>query len=206
MHPYIGYQGTNDCRERRRRTAHRDAAVRGGLAIIGALATVAVWALPASAAPAMPSAGATPSSSHAQEPGVSVVPAFDTDLPTGSAGFTPASGATQAPDSPCRVYASDPSHIGSTIQGDGNSYCLSGSDTEVKVTVQQYRSFGIWSNKASKRAYSPGDYAAAKPIWECAAGTGNQLYRIVTDGVTVIGGRQFGSSTQSKNYLRVTCP
>lgn len=112
----------------------------------------------------------------------------------------------------CTVVASDPTkelvsgHW--SIKGSGSNFC-SGSGYQpltMKITVQQYRSFGIWASKYSMTRgpeFGVNDqwgWAA----WYCASGTGKQTYRIITDGWA--DGAMYHKAVQSGNYLRVYCP
>lgn len=71
--------------------------------------------------------------------------------------------------------------------------------------IQQYRGLGVWSNKreVSTKAQDIG-FQSLTNYWQCGKGSGNQKYRIVTEGYAE--GVNFSQLVQPQNYLRVTCP
>lgn len=107
-------------------------------------------------------------------------------------------------DSPCALYMTGGPRLisGKTkITGSAESWCP-GKFT-FKVTIQQYRGLGIWRNKATTTKRSPKKgKISATVTWKCAKGTGNQLYRIVSDA-TYDRGVYPGPASEEKRF---TCP
>ncbi len=150
---------------------------------------------------------------------VTFVPAFAHDVPMGRASFGPGAstgkgGGVVPAAAPwvCTVYASDPYEAvnpanQNAIWGDSQNFC-SGSGYQpihLEQVIQQYRGLGIWANKATHTTgYVYADYQSYDGYWTCAAGTGNQLYRVITYGYAE--GVNAQQNVQSQNYLRVTCP
>ncbi|MFF3671880.1 hypothetical protein [Microtetraspora malaysiensis] len=141
------------------------------------------------------------------EPTVELIPAFSDDLPLSGAQHGPAAAASEVAAAPwaCTVYASDPSKFANTIGFEDFQSCTGTgwSPQRVKVTLQRYLGAGLWQNKKvvdSGNAYI--DFLQRDGIYDCS-GTGNEEYRVVTDGYAVNGA--YHKSVQSLNYLRVTC-
>ncbi|MDQ4144274.1 MAG: hypothetical protein M3198_11125 [Actinomycetota bacterium] len=134
------------------------------------------------------------------------------DLPKGSAdyGSGSASGEVTAQSyGICTVYASDPVKVNNAIHGEGTQICSGLYYLQrIKVSVQQYRGLGFWSTKAY--VWSPWTSFPTNTrlvSWKCAAGSGTQTYRIVTDGEFIdYDGATYKASVQSLNYLRTKCP
>ncbi len=137
-----------------------------------------------------------------------LIPAFDSDFPVSSVGTPATNGevSTQATTT-CTIFASDPRKEGGVIAGDGSQACGRVVDQAITVTLQQYRGFGVWRNKAQVHASGVTDFLARRAAWRCdGTGSGTQTYRIVTDGrFTDLGGATYSSVVQSANYLRVFC-
>jgi hypothetical protein len=135
-----------------------------------------------------------------------LIPAFETDLATNQVTVAPAS----SNDGNCTIYASDPYKESGHIKGDGSQFCSGNYHLQrIKVTIEQYRGLGIWDKKASVgyTAWTQNDFLERFVSWTCAAGSGNQLYRVVTDGQFIgRSGQTYSAAVQSGNYLRTTCP
>jgi hypothetical protein len=148
---------------------------------------------------------------------VSLVPAFDNDLPKGSAHFGPSTKGTSSQATPsaaaapswiCTVYASDPRRAvhssKNSVEGEGWQSCT-GSQTvwysAIKVTIQWYAGLGIWNNKYSWSSGYQDEAWLERVIWYYCGGTGTHTYRIVTDGWQ----GTYHQAVQSLNYLRTTC-
>lgn len=114
-----------------------------------------------------------------------LVPAFDTDLPLGQVTYgqqVPVG--TSAPTGQCSIYTSDPWHTTNRINGEGSQAC-SGAFLwqSLSVEIQQCRSFGFWATKKTvSKSQQPVSFIDLFPYWRCGAGSGNQLYRIVSIG------------------------
>jgi hypothetical protein len=178
-----------------------------------------VFALSIAASALVPggtSAASTFAASPTAAPIFQLVPAAATDLPIGSLSFTPGASTTPsalAASSPwtCVVFAGDPVDtvvLGRpVIEGSGHQTCTGSGfeETRITIAVQQYRGLGRWAQKVkwdSGYAVAPSLYGST--YWTCAAGSGNQLYRIVTQGFAESGA--YSATVQSVNDLRVTCP
>ncbi len=129
------------------------------------------------------------------------VPAFSSDLPIRETSI-------RVRHVQCTVTAGDPRKEGQSIKGEGSQTCRGDFiDNRIKVTVQQYRGAGIWRSTASNSGHTAEARIERTAAWACAEGTGNQLYRIVTDGsFQTSGGFTSRASVQSGEYLRVVCP
>ncbi|MCW2542412.1 MAG: hypothetical protein JWN95_4137 [Frankiales bacterium] len=186
------------------------AAVVLGAAVFGA---AMLNASPVSAAPGRPPLA------------VQLVPSFTKDLPVGHTTVRAQARSVATKQSKtrsavvtaatvpwvCSVYASDPyksSEGGKqVIEGHGWQSCTGYGyhNTKLQITVQQYRGLGIWADKYTyNSAWGYSAWLEHWVWWNCAKGTGNQLYRIVTRGYAQSGA--YSQGVQSQNYLRVTCP
>jgi hypothetical protein len=67
---------------------------------------------------------------------------------------------------------------------------------------------GYWATKKSWYSRHQTVNSIDKTInWLCGAGSGNQLYRVVTSGsFKDLNLNVYSAAVQSLNYLRVTCP
>lgn len=142
---------------------------------------------------------------------IETIPAFDSDLPTGSVAYTasaPATGSkTLAATASwvCTVYASDPWITGTIVYGDGWQSCTGSGylQTSLKVTIQTYMGLGLWKNRASlSTSYTNYAWLERYPQYNCS-GIGTYTYRIVTDGWAVY--TSYHQAVQSLNYHRYSC-
>ena len=166
-------------------------------------------ALPVAGASAATAADPSPSGSV---PTVELIPAFDDDLPTGSAPLTLAGPESRSSDalSPaaawvCSVYTSDPDKSGGEIHGVGSQICTGAGYAPIKidVTIQRYTALGFWNNRyKAVGAWNSSNFDTLEAWYDCG-GDGTQTYRIVTDASAM--GGAYMQSVQSLNYLRVSC-
>jgi len=117
---------------------------------------------------------------------------------------TPAGAATGT----CTINTDDPFKTGNQIGGRGEQIC-SGliEEQQISVVLQQYRGLGLWADKARKTTPWASVYdQAATVYWNCT-GSGNQRYRIVTEGQFVdFDGAKASASVYSGNQsIRFTC-
>lgn len=144
--------------------------------------------------------------SHVTE--ANLVPAFESDLPVGTAPTQSTSGEMSSQSiNTCTIFASDPRKEGGLIAGDGSQACSAPVAQAITVTLQQYRSFGIWATKAQVHGSEVSDFLARRAAWVCdGTGSGMQTYRVITDGrFTDIDGATYSADVQSANYLEVFC-
>jgi len=157
-------------------------------------------------------------SSSAGDAEMTYIPAFDSDLPKGSAAVgvepgptsmqTRAASASSGPTWFCTVYASDPRravHSGkNSVDGEGWQSCT-GTQTvwysSIKVTIQRYLGSGLWQNKYQYDSGYQNTAWVERIVWYYCGGTGTQTYRIVTDGWQ----GTYHQAVQSLNYLKTTC-
>lgn len=146
-----------------------------------------------------------------ESPVISLVPAFDNDLPlsgyrlSSSAGVNASSTVTPLAAWVCTVYASDPTKFANTIEGEGFQSCsgTGWSPQRVRVTLQRYLGLGFWNNLTIvDSGYVYVNFVQRDFIYNCS-GLGTQTYRVITDGYAA--GGAYGASVQSANYLTVTC-
>ena len=144
-------------------------------------------------------------------PQITWVKAFDTDLPVGSATLSgqPASSKIATPNAAapfvCTVVVSDPSFSSSSISGNGDQVC-SGTGwplQRVVITIQKYKTLGIWNNLAQEGSVYTDNNLAYRSLAVSCRTLGTQTYRIVNDAYVRSGAQV--AHAQSENYLRVTC-
>lgn len=171
--------------------------------LIPAAAAATLIAL-AAATPAQAATGAA----APKRPTVTLIPAFDKDLPlSGAQLHATAKPGTVTPMASwvCSIYASDPTKFANTIEGEGFQSCAGSgwAPQNVRATLQKYKGFGFWNNLTRVEwGYTTIDFIDVNFIYDCS-GLGTQTYRVVTDGYAV--GGLYSSSVQSLNYLRVSC-
>lgn len=182
------------------------------------LTVAVVLTMTASSVSAFASPSTDPSSPAATAPkSVELIPAFDNDLPKGSAPFAPGliagsaslapTATTQAAAAPwvCSVYASDPWKSGIFITGDGTQTCTGTgyAPAKINVTIQAYKALGFWTNrKVGSGSWSAATQQTLQPYYDCT-GDGTYTYRIITDAYAQ--GGVYTQAVQSLNYLRVSC-
>jgi len=136
-------------------------------------------------------------------------------LPIGPITFgTPSAGATisdglSTPDSTCVLAEPTISSDGYYIYGGGQLTCTGAVHyMTLNVVVQQYRALGFWATKQTgpTEQLDGSGTVYASVAWQCANGSGNQLYRIVANGfvIDVLGYTASGSNSSAQ--LRTTCP
>jgi hypothetical protein len=108
----------------------------------------------------------------------------------------------------CTINTDDPFKTVNQIGGKGEQIC-SGliEEQQISVVLQQYRGLGLWADKARKTTPWASVYdQAATVYWNCT-GSGNQRYRIVTDGQFIdFKGDHAAASVYSGNQsIRFTC-
>jgi hypothetical protein len=190
-----------------------------GRSIVKWLVTVATAAGLATALGAAPAGAGTNTRTVWEPKNIELIPPITNDLPTGALQYGPGihkpdTGGGGGPSTDlsfgtggwiCSIYASNPWKTGYYIQGDGWQSCTGTgfTTTDLKVTIQRYLGLGLWQNKASiTKSNSYSAWLEAVPSYYCR-GTGNEAYRIVTDGWAVY--TRYHAAVQSQNSLRVTC-
>lgn len=140
-------------------------------------------------------------------------PQLDGDIPVGSATYPNGDPGQAAIESTaiCTVTAWNPytNPAKTAVKGDGEQFC-SGAFLwqKIVVEVQQYRALGYWATKASVSSGRKTNIFIYETVsWLCGAGSGNQLYRIVTYGsFKDMNLNIYSQAVQSEKELRVTCP
>ena len=176
--------------------------LRTAVVALSMLVPAMVGAAPATAAKPSPADG---------RPVITLIPAFDNDLPLSGYQLQASdqhgtdAAVTPSAEWVCSIYASDPTKFANTIEGEGWQSCAGSgwAPQLVRVTLQKYMGLGFWNNLTrvdSGWVYI--DFVHRDFIYNCS-GLGTQTYRVVTDGYAV--GGLYGASVQSLNYLRVTC-
>lgn len=142
---------------------------------------------------------------------VEVIPAFDTDLPVGQLKYsvTPDSRNTTGLKSPafiCSISASNPQQYRTFyVRGSGLQSCAGSGwqPQNVKVTIQKYKTLGIWNNIASDTTGWVNIKFASKTVSKNCKSLGVQTYRIVVDAYVTYGRQK--KSAQSADYVRFKC-
>jgi len=108
----------------------------------------------------------------------------------------------------CTINTDDPFKTGNQIGGIGEQIC-SGliEEQQISVVLEQYRGLGLWAEKARKTTPWASVYEQRTPVYWICTGSGNQRYRIVTNGQFVdFDGNHASASVYSGNQsLRFTC-